>query len=36
LGGHKKAKKILGYNPRFNLKEGLIKEIEWIEGVMAK
>lgn len=32
----KKAKKMLGYNPRFNLKEGLIKEIEWIKGVMAK
>ena len=30
-----KAKKMLGYNPRFNLKKGLIEEIEWIKGVMA-
>ncbi|MFQ5867089.1 MAG: NAD-dependent epimerase/dehydratase family protein [bacterium] len=32
----KKAKKMLGYNPRFNLKEGLLKEIEWIKTVMDK
>jgi len=31
-----KAKKMLGYNPRFNLKEGLFKEIEWIKGIMDK
>jgi len=32
----KKAKKMLGYSPRFDLKEGLLKEIEWIKRVMAK
>ncbi len=29
----KKAKKMLGYSPRFDLKEGLLKEIEWIKSV---
>jgi len=31
-----KAKKMLRYSPRFDLKEGLRKEIEWIKGVMDK
>jgi len=29
-----KAKNMLGYNPRFNLKEGIVKEIEWIKKIM--
>jgi len=31
-----KAKKMLGYSPRFDLIEGLRKEIEWIKGVPGK
>jgi len=31
-----KAKKMLRYSPRFDLREGLRKEIEWIKGVMDK
>ena len=31
-----KAKNMLGYKPRFNLKEGLLKEIEWIKGIIDK
>ena len=31
-----KARKMLGYNPRFNLREGLVNEIEWIRNIMKK
>jgi len=31
-----KARKMLGYNPRFNLREGLVNEIEWIREIMKK
>ena len=32
----RKAKKMLRYNPRFSLEEGLLKEIEWIKQIMDK
>jgi len=30
-----KANRILGYNPRYDLKKGLIEEIEWIRKIMS-
>jgi len=31
-----KAKKMLGYSPRFDLREGLRQEVEWIKGIMDR
>jgi nucleoside-diphosphate-sugar epimerase len=30
-----KAKKAWGFNPRFDLRKGLIKEVEWVESLIA-
>jgi nucleoside-diphosphate-sugar epimerase len=30
-----KAKKELGYNPKYNLDEGLVKTIEWFRNLLV-